>query len=84
MEIGYHRRKIIRGVLGEASKIEEETQEFIDAVEQQCSIMALIELSDLYGAIESYLQKHHPTISFDDLQRMSDITKRAFVNGSRH
>lgn len=80
---GYHITQIEKGVIGEASKILEETQEFIDAVDQNCSVMALIELSDLYGAIKAYLTKYHPTITMDDLKIMSAITERVFQNGRR-
>lgn len=81
--IGYHLSHIEKGVLGEASKVLEETNEFVDAVAQGVSIMALVELSDLVGAIEAYLAKHHPTMSLDDLRAMSYVTKRAFENGRR-
>lgn len=79
---GYHARTIRRGVFGEASKIREEAEEFIDAVEQGVAIMALVELSDLYGAIEEYLDRHH-RMSMDDLRKMSNVTKRAFRDGTR-
>ena len=80
---GYHLKEIHRGELGEPSKIKEELDEFIDAIEQQCSIMALIELSDLIGAIKMYLERYHPSITVDDLQIMSGITRRAFESGHR-
>jgi hypothetical protein len=80
---GYHVREIPRGNFGHPSKIKEETEEFFDALEQGSSIMALIELSDLYGAIRGYLEQHHPGMTMDDLRLMSDITKRAFLNGHR-
>lgn len=80
---GYHRASISRGVLGEASKIEEEVAEFMDAVQQKVAIMALVELSDLMGAVEAYLRKHHPSLSLGDLIAMKDVTQRAFVNGRR-
>lgn len=80
---GYHMTDIRKGILGEASKILEEAQEFMDAVEQDVSIMALVELSDLYGAIQHYLQKYHPSVTMDDLGNFSFVTKRAFKNGIR-
>lgn len=79
----YHITKIEKGVIGEFSKIEEELNEAKDALEQNCSIMLLVELSDMIGAIESYLEKYHPTITVDDLKKMSNITKRAFLTGQR-
>ena len=80
---GYHIRKIERGVLGEASKVREETEEFLDAEDQGVAIMALVELSDLIGAIEAYLTKHHPSVTLDDLKSMNAVTRRAFENGRR-
>jgi phosphoribosyl-ATP pyrophosphohydrolase len=84
MEPGYHKRTITKGQLGEASKIIEEAEEFADAVDQGASIMAIMELSDICGAIDAYLAKHHPSITIIDLRIMSSITKRAFQNGHRH
>jgi hypothetical protein len=81
---GYHIKTIERGIFGEPSKIREEVEEFMDAVEQGCSIMALVELSDLIGAIQGYLAKYHKSIKLVDLVRMSSITERAFKIGSRH
>src|ERR1700733_9829472 len=43
--------------------------------------MAIIELSDLYGAIESYISKYN--LNMEALKLMSDTTKRAFINGRR-
>jgi len=80
---GYHCKEIIKGELGEISKIQEEVDELWDAALQGCKIMELVELSDLYGAIKLYLQKHHPDTSMDDLRTMSEITARAFINGFR-
>lgn len=81
---GYHLKDIPRGTYGFLSKIKEEIIEIEDAVEQGCVIMELVELSDLYGAIEGYLAKNHPTVSMDDLKVMSAITKRAFESGGRN
>ena len=80
---GYHLSAISKGILGEFSKIEEEFSECKDAVEQNISIMVIHELSDLYGAIEAYLKKHHSSITMDDLKAMSNVTKRAFNSGHR-
>lgn len=81
--MGYHLANIEKGQIGEISKILEEVEELKDAQDQDCKIMELVELSDLYGAIECYLQKHHPTTTMDDLKKMSEITKRAFRTGHR-
>lgn len=81
--MGYHIKEIKKGELGELSKVYEEIEETKDAEEQGCSLMVLIELSDTLGAIEAYLEKHHPSISMDDLAKMKDITKRAFKTGRR-
>lgn len=43
--------------------------------------MVLAELSDLLGAIESYVSKYN--ISLEDLFIMKDATKRAFQSGRR-
>ena len=80
---GYHVTTITKGVLGESSKILEEVEELIDAEQQHAKVMTIIELADLVGAIESYLQKHIPDIKLEDLIKMASITKRAFINGHR-
>jgi hypothetical protein len=67
---GYHLREIPKGVFGEASKILEEAAEFGEALEQGARIMALVELSDMRGAIEGYLRKNHQGLSLDDLGRL--------------
>lgn len=80
---GYHINNIEKGIIGELSKIYEEVDEVMDADKQQCKLMVLIELSDLIGAVESYLEKHHPSITINDLISMKDITKRVFKEGYR-
>ncbi|MFO0862451.1 MAG: hypothetical protein U0516_01910 [Candidatus Saccharibacteria bacterium] len=80
---GYHLADIAKQPTGSAGKIREELEEFEDALEQECSLMALQELSDLIGAIRLYLQEEHPSISLNDLIVMSNITARAFQNGAR-
>ena len=81
--VGYHIAKISRGVFGEDTKIFEEVDEFADALDQGVSLMALVELSDLIGAIQGWLAKHHPSITLDDLIAMSVVTQRAFESGAR-
>jgi hypothetical protein len=80
---GYHLAQIPRGEFGEASKIVEEALELQDADCQGVRVMALVELADLVGAIDGYLEKHHPGYTLADLQKMTAVTKRAFVNGHR-
>lgn len=80
---GYHINPIVRGKYGEVSKIIEEAQELADALEQGCKVMALLELSDLYGAIEGVLEQNMPGFTMDDVKSMSGITRRAFENGKR-
>lgn len=82
-DFGYHLAKITAGVFGEDSKIYEEVDEFADALDQGVALMALVELSDLIGAIEGWLAKYHPSITIDDLRAMSDVTQRAFRAGHR-
>lgn len=81
--MSYHIRKIPRGEFGEISKIVEEFWELVDADEQQAEVMIINELSDLIGAIEGYLNKHHPSITLNDLIKMKELTARAFESGHR-
>jgi hypothetical protein len=80
--MGYHKRKIPRGVYGHFSKIEEEFIELKDAWEQDDNILQLCELSDLYGAIEQYVW-YRFDMEMEDLKKFSDKTKQAFKDGSR-
>lgn len=80
---GYHLTPIAKGELGQISKILEEADELQDAADQGIKVMILTELSDLYGAIDAYLNKHFPGITMTDLAAMSLVTKRAFDNGGR-
>lgn len=80
---GYHLTNIPRGEFGEPSKIFEEIAEFSDALYQDSKVMALVELSDVIGAIKGYLAKHHPSISLADLLTMANITNRVFESGYR-
>lgn len=56
--MGYHIRNIQRGTLGEWSKVSEEIEEIIDALEQNLKPMVLIELCDCLGAIHSHANSH--------------------------
>lgn len=81
MSFGYHTTKIEKGLLGTTSKIQEELDELKDAEKQNSKIMIMVELSDLYGALEEYCIQQN--ITMQDLKIFSDITKRAFKNGRR-
>lgn len=81
---GYHIAEIPRGKYGEISKIGEEFIELKDAVDQNNRIMALLELSDLIGAIEGFVESEFgKTVTFDDLIKMKDATHKAFREGKR-
>lgn len=80
---GYHIRNIQKGEIGELSKVFEEVEEALDAETQGSKVMVLVELSDMLGAIEAYLEKHHPGMQLTDLMIMSNITRRVFREGHR-
>ncbi len=81
---GYHLEEIPRGEYGEISKILEEAAELKDAMEQGNKVMVIIELSDLMGAIDGYMEKYYgKQLTIDDLLTMADATKRAFKYGHR-
>jgi hypothetical protein len=82
-DYGYHKKQIKKGTLGEFSKIKEELEELEDALDQNNNIMALVELSDLYGSIKLFLEKHHPSITMEDLKEMNEATTRSFKLGHR-
>lgn len=81
--LGYHLAEIPKGLLGEVSKIEEELAELKDAVAQGAKVLELCELADLVGAIECYLGKHHIGTTLQDILKMKDLNKRAFLSGRR-
>jgi hypothetical protein len=80
--MGYHKRAIVvQGTYGEVSKIEEELDELKESFEQDNKILALCELSDLYGAMEAVAEKLG--VNMEDIKKMSAATKRAFQSGAR-
>ena len=81
--MGYHIDEIPRGEFGEVSKIREELLELEDAIKQNNTIMALIELSDMIGAIEGFVLKN-TSLTLSDLIIMKDATKKAFEDGTRN
>jgi phosphoribosyl-ATP pyrophosphohydrolase len=81
--MGYHKAKIKKGEKGELSKVREEMEEALDAKDQGCELMVLMELSDVIGAISLYLEKYHPSLKMNDLIKMAELTKSAFRDGDR-
>jgi hypothetical protein len=80
--MGYHLRPIqTKGTFGKPSKIREELEELEEALEQDNRILALVELADLYGALEAVVESLGATM--DQVSKMSAATKRAFSDGSR-
>lgn len=79
--MGYHKSDIKKGVLGEASKIQEELDELIDAQLQGNRILAICELADIYGALEAVAAKYGCSMS--DLATMAGATAEAFRDGER-
>lgn len=80
--MGYHKKEIKKGVIGEFSKIQEEFEELTDAFEQNCKVLQICELTDLIGAIEEYsICKFNLTIV--DLLNFSNKTKSAFKENKR-
>lgn len=80
--MGYHITDIPRGKYEEASKIEEEYAEWLDARAQGCAVMELVELSDMLGAIDAYVANYY-NMTIHDLIIMSKITTRVFKDGTR-
>lgn len=81
--MGYHKAEITKGVYGHFSKIEEEFQELKDAIDQKDRILALVELSDLVGAIDGFVKHEFKTMSLDDIVKFSKLTQHAFETGDR-
>ena len=80
----YHLKSIARGVYGEFSKVEEELEELRDAQTQGNKPMEIIEIADLLGALNGYLEKKFKgTINVYDALKMMEATKRAFESGHR-
>ena len=79
--MGYHKTKIVKGVLGDPSKIQEELDELRDADAQGNKILAHCELADIYGALEAVARKRGLTMA--DLATMAHATEEAFLEGER-
>lgn len=79
--MSYHKLKIHKHAVGSPYKIQEEFLEYLDAVATGNKIMAVQELSDLFGCIEVEIKKYGMTI--EDLKVMSELTKEVFATGAR-
>lgn len=79
--MGYHTKKIEKGLVGHFSKIKEEFQEAEDAFDQNDEILIICELSDMVGAIEEYIKRWN--LDLISLKKFSDKTKSAFKEGKR-
>jgi hypothetical protein len=80
---GYHITEIPKGPVGTLNKVLEEVCEAIDSQEQGAKVMVYLELSDAIGAIQEYLLEQQTDLTIYDLIAMSDVTRRAFKNGTR-
>lgn len=80
--MGYHLRDIVKGEVGEFSKIQEEIEELQDAADQNSNMLVLCELADLIGAIECFVENKF-NLTLQDLISFSNMTKSAFADGKR-
>lgn len=80
--MGYHKRKIEKGTIGDFSKVQEEFVELLDAIEQEDKVLQICELTDLIGAIELFSTNTF-NLTLEDLKKFSDKTKEAFINKER-
>lgn len=84
--MGYHLKEIERGIYGEISKIREEMDELMDAVEQQSKVLILVELCDYYGALKEYCKNNDIEMKsiyslfegnlFDTCRKLNKLTKQ--------
>lgn len=80
--MGYHSIIVTKGIYGELDKIQEEFTELKDAHNMGDKILMICECSDLYGALEGFVEKHFG-LTMEDLKKFSDKTKSAFKEGKR-
>lgn len=80
--MGYHKAKIKKGHYGSFSKIQEEYQELQDARDQDDSILELVELSDLVGAIDGYMKSKY-LMTIEDVIKFAKKTQSSFEKGER-
>jgi hypothetical protein len=76
-----HKINIPKGEYGEFSKIEEEFLELKDAFQQESKILQMIEISDLYGAIEGFCEKNG--FDFNEVIRFSNMVRSDRKNVSK-
>lgn len=79
--MSYHKIKIHKHSVESIFKLQEEFFEYLDAVANNNPVMAVQELSDLYGCLENEITKYG--MSMGDLSKMSDLTKSVFTSGFR-
>ncbi len=80
--MGYHSVNVPKGTYGEFDKILEEFIELKDAWDSKDKILMICECSDLYGALEGFVENHFG-LNMEDLKKFSDKTKSAFKEGKR-
>ncbi len=78
---GYHVTQIKKSGILSPYKLVEETIEFVDALASGNKIMALVELSDLYGMVKLMANQLDATI--EDIAIMSNTTTNAFSDNTR-
>lgn len=79
--MSYHKLTIHKHDHRSPFKLQEEVLEYLDAVASNNKVMAMQELSDVYGSLESEISKYGLTV--EDLKIMSDTTKQVFEKGTR-
>jgi phosphoribosyl-ATP pyrophosphohydrolase len=80
--MGYHKKLIEKGFVGQFSKIKEEYEELEDAFEQDDKILQLCEMADLIGAIEAYAHAEFG-VELSYILKFKDKTRQAFKEGLR-
>jgi hypothetical protein len=78
---GYHVTAIKKSGVLSPYKLVEESIEFVDALASGNRIMAMVELSDLYGMVKQMANRLNVTI--EDIDAMSKATTDAFASKSR-
>jgi NTP pyrophosphatase (non-canonical NTP hydrolase) len=78
---GYHVTAIKKSGVLSPYKLVEESIEFVDALASGNRIMAMVELSDLYGMVKQMANRLNVTI--EDIDAMSKATTDAFTSKSR-